>query len=368
MANKKKQHFVPKFLLRHFSNDENRKKIGVYNVNTRFYKEDCSLDGQAQESYFYDKDASVEDLLWVTENKAAPMIAQILNTSIVPKAKTLDYTWLLMLTVDQAFRTPVQADEFNETLDETVRMLMKFDKTMDHIDIDNLKARYEQPAAVAVGFAAKALFSTADLSLKLLINKTNTPFVLSDNPAIKYNQFLERLDHPGHHTVIHAKGLQIFLPISPTMILLYYDGWAYNVKDEHPVVNITNPYDVDKLNALQLIHCRNMIYFSRNIKEEYLEKNFNKYKHLRDVPAAVNEMKTLIHQGKCFASMQPIGGNKGFNLNLSFIKLTRKALTFDGFGRIIPIRKEDIREIHKLDTPSHVVQRMFDAHPPAFLD
>jgi len=43
MAQNKKQHFVPKFLLRHFSIDENRKLIGVYNVNSGFHKADCPL-------------------------------------------------------------------------------------------------------------------------------------------------------------------------------------------------------------------------------------------------------------------------------------------------------------------------------------
>lgn len=369
MAEKKKQHYVPKFLLRHFSVNEARSLIRVYNVHTGFYKTDCPLASQAQENYLYDNDSSVEDLLCQTEGKAATIISRIHQTTVVPKVKTVDFTWLLLFTIDQAFRTPVQAEQLNQSLDNTVKMLMKFDKQFDNFDIENFRAKYERPAAKALGFTSEGIYRAADLSLKLLVNKTERPFILSDNPVTKYNQLLEKIEHPGHQTVLLAKGLQLFMPISPTMTLLYYDKWAYNIKDEHPVVHITNPYDIDKLNSLQLINCRNTVFYSGNINQDYLAENFKKIKAIRDVPEPVTQMQTFIYKGKCFGGMQPMGGNKGIKLNLSFIKPSKKAQTFKYEGTLIPFRKEEWRgEIKKIGTPAHVVKRIFEAHPPTIIE
>jgi hypothetical protein len=369
MAQNKKQHFVPQFLLRHFSFNENRKQIGVYNIHTGFNKADCPLDSQAQEKYLYDNDSSVENLLCTVENKAAPIISQILKNGVVPKVKTIDFSWLLMFTIDQAFRTPVQAEQLNQSLNETAKMLMKFEEKFDNVDIENLKFRYERPAANSLGFSSEGLYRVADLSLKLLINKTNKPFILSDNPVARYNQFLEKLEHSGHQTVLLAKGLQLFFPISPTIMLLYYDKWAYSIKEEHPVVNISNPYDVDKLNSLQLINCRNTVYYSNNIDKDYLADNFEKIKIIRDIPDPITQMQAFIYQGKCYGGMQPIGGNKGIKLNLSFIKPTKKAQIFKQVGTLIPFRKEEWRgEIKKTDVPLDVVKRIFEVHPPTFIE
>ena len=56
MAVQKKQHYVPKLLLRHFAVDEGKKRVNAFNVNTKFYKSDISLKGQCQENYFYGED------------------------------------------------------------------------------------------------------------------------------------------------------------------------------------------------------------------------------------------------------------------------------------------------------------------------
>lgn len=70
---------------------------------------------------------------------------------------------------------------------------------------------------------------TFDLKVKLLINTTVTPFITSDHPVIRYNQFLEMRRHPGGNAGLAAKGLQVFLPLSPKHMLLFYDDWVYKV-------------------------------------------------------------------------------------------------------------------------------------------
>lgn len=109
--------------------------------------------------------------------------------------------------------------------------------------------------------------------MKLLTNKTGREFVTSDNPVVKYNQFMEFRKWPGAHTGWAAIGLEVFFPISPSLCLVLYDKSSYRVgfRRRH-LVEIVRVEDVDQLNGLQLINAHQSLYFGSGIQEEYIRQ------------------------------------------------------------------------------------------------
>lgn len=64
-----------------------------------------------------------------------------------------------------------------------------------------------------------------NLTWVLLINKTNIPFFTSDNP-------ISRIAHKYHYMIplsgLDSKGIEVYLPLSPNVLLLMYDGAYHN--------------------------------------------------------------------------------------------------------------------------------------------
>ena len=58
MAEKKRQHYVPRFHLKLFSEDG--VSINLFNIKTGKIIEKAAIKGQCQEDYFYGKDLKVE--------------------------------------------------------------------------------------------------------------------------------------------------------------------------------------------------------------------------------------------------------------------------------------------------------------------
>jgi hypothetical protein len=101
-----------------------------------------------------------------------------------------------------------------------------------------------------------------DLKVKLLRNETDCGFVTSDNPVVRHNQYYEGNDYFGQ-TGWAQVGLQVFLPVSPKCLYLFYDGATYGVgAKSSSVVSVTSVKDVEALNALQWLNALENVYFA----------------------------------------------------------------------------------------------------------
>jgi hypothetical protein len=71
-----------------------------------------------------------------------------------------------------------------------------------------------------------------------------------------------RLGYDGGVTGWAAKGLQVFVPLSPRHTVVFHDGKIYKVgARKSDVVFIPQRSDVDALNILQLLNARENVYF-----------------------------------------------------------------------------------------------------------
>nr|WP_262895928.1 DUF4238 domain-containing protein [Marivirga aurantiaca] len=184
-----------------------------------------------------------------------------------------------------------------------------------------------------------------DLEMKLLVNKTKKMFIVSDNPAVKYNQFLEKRNHPGGHLGIFTKGLQLFIPLSPSLMLVYFDKWAYKYGNKkEKIILIKNEVDIDQLNYLQFMNCYKII-FTKQLNQFYLNQLALKAKKKRSIDfTELKEVKRFIDD-EGLEHIQYIGQgiNNGFNMALSFIRQPQPAKdhVLDDF--VVQLRDERMR-------------------------
>ncbi len=349
MAEKKNQHYVPKFLLRNFSNDPNRKLINIFNADTGYSKDDIPLKGQAQEDYFYGSDKIIEEALQPLEHSAAITINNIVCHNSLPKKDTSEYIDLFLFSFLLSYRTKHSVEVVEQIADKTFQELLKKDESLKHLRDQNLRLGVRNPAAHAISSAAKVIMGAYDLGLKLAVVQTKEGLVLSDNPSNRYNQYLEKKRHPGGHTGICSKGLQLFLPISPKHILIYYDKWAYKIGNRHDqIIEIVSEEDVEQLNYLQMVNCTEMIYHSHSTSVLVLRKLAQRAKKLRSKDLTdfypIDEPYQN-EQGDDLLAYTQHGDTRKFNLNLNFINQTKQAKQHLLSSFIVQIRNEKVRGI-----------------------
>lgn len=124
-----------------------------------------------------------------------------------------------------------------------------------------------------------------DLDYKLLINKTNHPFISSDKPCVKYNQYLQQKNNLRSMIGYNTLGIQLFIPLDSELTLLLYDTDIYKVGNRlKSYIEIDNIDDLTTLNILQLKNCINTVYFDDMASESYIRKTVYSTKEFINKP------------------------------------------------------------------------------------
>jgi hypothetical protein len=251
-TDKKNQHYIPKFYLRNFSYKLNGKQIGLFNLKADLFHPTGKLKTQGSSSFFYGHDGKIEDSLSKIEGKLAKVIQDIITSQVLPKENSDGHAALLVFIALTLLRNPVLI----ETIKEQSR---QFDKMLNEdLPTENKKTyfpeiNHKEAIELALSNLNSVTDTICDLDFKLLINKTKQPFIASDFPIVKYNQFLESRQWPHGKTGSGSVGLQIFIPLSPIITIVFYDNGIYKVGDrKQKLVGLTEHKDVDQLNRLQI--------------------------------------------------------------------------------------------------------------------
>lgn len=264
MAKNKKQHFVPQFYMRNFALDAEKKRIALFLIGDDTPVPTAAIRDQAYEDYFYGT-GGVEGALSRLEGRTSPIIADAIAKHVLPEQKSEDHLTLLTFALFQSARTPVTATGMNKLAEKLLKTLAK--------DIPDVKERAEaiqvndrRAPVIALQALDEIRHFATDLRLKLLENKARRLFITSDNPAVRYNQFLEKNNAKGGNTGIQCIGLQIFLPLDSRHLLMIYDDDVYRVggagrKHFETHIEITEA-DVAALNVLQAANADEVLYYS----------------------------------------------------------------------------------------------------------
>lgn len=122
------------------------------------------------------------------------------------------------------------------------------------------------PANLAIATMLRQYHLIMDLDYRLLKAREGSDFITSDNPVVLYNQLLE-FEAFGSKTGLVSKGLQIFLPLSPKYMLMFFDRDVYSPSPRDRIVlTVPEVSDMTQLNGLQAASALENVYFVNTIR------------------------------------------------------------------------------------------------------
>lgn len=209
MPQNKKQHFVPRFYLKRFSSDGASIHIRHTQLEKNIYS--ANLKNQCYKNYFYGKRPDIENALGHIEGEMAKILDQVVTHKALPSPHSPEHDIIMLYVLMQHGRTEHYASKADEMYDKFAKHLYHEQAQSMGIDIDQFKISIQDPAVFTLGIATRTYPLLLDLDYKLLVNRTGTEFVTSDNPVVLYNQLFSFRDRRiGSYCGVAQKGLQIF--------------------------------------------------------------------------------------------------------------------------------------------------------------
>lgn len=256
MPANKRQHFVPKAYLRPFASNEERSAIHVFNVARKKAIRDASLKGQCAKDYFYGADQRLEKHFQGMESKYAIALARIRGASVLDASSE---AWLRAFTHMQRARTEMAVKRYRDGTAKLKEALY----AQNPSQAPNVYQDDQRLAADSILMAAQTYKYVADLKVCVLENETAVDFITSDDPCFLANRFHTQRSH-GRSYGLASSGAQLFLPLTPRLALVFYDGLVYTLPGRgEGFVSLPRVSDVRAVNELQYLAASENIYFSK---------------------------------------------------------------------------------------------------------
>jgi len=240
-------------------------------------------------------------------------------------------------------RNPKASQRTNESFDSLVKEI--YGKSNEFKEVLKESTFFIKNAiGISISMLKKGLEFCGDLSYKLIVNKTSVPFITSDNPLVKYNQFMEMNQYPRGSTGFASLGLQMFLPICPEKMIIVFDPWSYKVgSQKKAVVQTSDIKDINQLNLLQMLNCNQTVFFNHKMTKEALEElNKNSKRYERPHQVVTKEFHNVKRNGRIEDNSSVIMHTTTecrIKLNLTFIKLTDRAKFFKVDKGVVQVRE-----------------------------
>jgi len=325
MATNEKHHYVPQFYLKNFSVENNRKTIALYNHKNGTFVSNASIKGQAYERFLYGEDNIVEAELSKLESEAAKLFHDPI-TKIIPPLEIPTFRILKQYILAQLARTTKAGKDTIEMLNQAYQKLHPYLSKQYGLNEQSFMLSHKFPSLLSVLFALQNLPMMNFLIIKSFVNLTQIPFITSDAPVILYNQFMESKGDYLGATGLAIMGLQIFFPIHPRLMYCLYDPKTYIIGDPDKIsFPINDEMDIHQLNALQYLFSNSHLYFDETISVEYIKKLVQDFEPFRIENKTIVETFTEKNEGKEKFYLFSSFTDPHINLDLPFIKLTRKA-------------------------------------------
>lgn len=268
MAENKRQHFVPQFYLRNFSDDGLH--IYAYNIGTK-KTYNTQIRTSCQKDYFYGKDLEVEKVISDIESVQKEILDEVISTKTVDLSSTDKHGILLSFLLIQKVRTHNAKIVSNLFLDhlfnQYIKPMMRKDKKFEKYSEKAIQAlKMESPDffyKTGIPMALESFFAISDLRPVIIEINTNKEFLTSDNPVI-FNNYVEFKEYPLLSLI--SPGLQIICPLTNKLMLFLFDNEMYNLKK-----NLISDSDIDSFNEIQILNCSDNVFFKNKGTQEYIE-------------------------------------------------------------------------------------------------
>lgn len=331
MAENKKQHYVPQFYLKQFSDDG--KHLHVYHPRDKKFIYDAPIRNLCQAKYFYGKHLDLEKSLNLMETDCAFSLRELINEQNVRELDDKDVFNILSFILVQYTRTKY-AKKISQKMtelfvDKFMKPKMKAsvelrEKGLTEKDIDDLVITYSGDYLIGMLTAFTGVEGVSDLKPILIVNKSNRKFICSDAPISLYNSIKIK-----KHRLIgfHSPGLLVFTPLNEDLLLLLIDSELYNIdSDNSSIIYLKNDSDADSINKLQLINCLHSVFFSKKNQLDYVMKLHSENEEIIKEKGVKSQTlpKKLTKDGKNEETILFQSTDINYPLKLSFIKLNHK--------------------------------------------
>ncbi len=227
---KKRQHYVPRVVLREFSPDGGSISLVVLGTGQRI--DGASLKAQCYEDYFYGEDPAVENAFAKVEGEYHSALGDF-SAERLEGLSEADLFLIRFLVHLQKARTVGAAEELNQLHDTVAKQVLSKDaRRLAEIglNLDDIRIGVERPQNERLVQCAMTAPLVFDLEVRFLIAGHKLGFVTSDHPVVACNQWAEnhpRFQYYQGNAGLAARGLQYFLPVSPRVCIAMYDAEVY---------------------------------------------------------------------------------------------------------------------------------------------
>ncbi|MFC0523287.1 DUF4238 domain-containing protein [Pontibacillus salicampi] len=274
MGQKGRQHYVPKFYLRNFS--ETDKSISTLSIDNSKYIGTASIKDMCQKNNFYGEDKVIENFLDVDiERQASKIIREIDETNKFPSPEhePENYHHMVAFLLVSEGRNLKNANSTERMTDFVAKTMIKEHPDYKHLDTNSFDVKIKEPANQGIGIALESVPMVLDLKPLIIVHKTPRKFITSDNPLVRYNSFYIGRNYQDRGFGYITRGLQLFFPITPHKCILLYDSVAYNIPGaEEGALTLHRARDVDRLNELFYLNAYNNVFLNQRVKEDYIKK------------------------------------------------------------------------------------------------
>ena len=261
----KKQHFVPRLLLKEFATDNQKKHINIYLLERNISIINGYLLGQAYRNNLYGSDQVLEKTLGIIESKFAIVLNKI-NSNICELTEE-DCVVAKIFMIIQMNRTPQAAKDLEESMDGMIHEMFAGNSKV---------GKFIEKVSLVMSYPYHELFeqslvmaeSIIDLRLGILEASKGNTFVIGEHPVILLNPFLEKRNWLGSKEGLAIKGTVLIMPISPTKAIILFDNIRYKLANMKKSI-IIQETDINLINYCEFLYTNNCIYYSGIEKKEY---------------------------------------------------------------------------------------------------
>lgn len=256
----KKQHYVPQLLLRRFATQSGREaRVNVYDIERVQYRNNQNIRNVCSSNYTYDTDDSFERFLNDCVESPVGSELEILvqaqdQVNPKPSPALLRFLLVQLARTRQMYKSSL---ELTNAGMQSIFIEMARLNGLNEDVVRKLRLEPLEPRAVLAYLAAYAATQyrlLLDLNLALILNQTKVEFILSDHPVFQHNWYLRESDHPMASSIA-VRGVQFFLPLSPSVTCCLYDAsvYLYGRATDGTLIHATED-DVSLLNSFQAIN------------------------------------------------------------------------------------------------------------------
>lgn len=289
MDKTKRQHYIPRFLLKEFSPDSKHERINIYLLKQNTFIPYANLYNQACQDYLYGEDQFLEKVYSQLEDKVSPLLRKI-NCNVLSLTNE-EKAWIQTFVLFQNFRTPEASLNIKNLtkglLNEVPQLAQKYG--------DNIHG-FPNNFYFLFKIASENTYIIADLRIDVLTAPFGCYYIIGEHPVIVLNPLLYEKKWMSCKESIASKGAIVILPISYRKALILYDHEMYRLKKRNGQI-IISENDIELLNYCQFLYSSNCIYTKFSFNQEFIKMN-KESKEFRESPKMITEVLKIANSPK----------------------------------------------------------------------